>query len=433
MTADVRLPPGVRDFLPAAAATRRQIAGALLERFERWGYQRVITPQFECADVLERGLGDEGRREALRFVEPESGEIVALRPDITPQIARIAATRMADIAGPLRLCYEGSVIRRTGGARIQREILQAGVELLGAASPAGDGETAALAAEVLEWTGVSPRRLEIGHVGPARALVDGLDDPELSAALSERLARRDLSGADVLARRLDGDAPVLARLARTLPRLAGSIDHIREVAAAAEIAAITEPALREIESVLAAASEQAPEAIDAVEVSVDLGEVAGHPYYTGIRLAGWLAGVGSAVLVGGRYDQLVARYGGDREATGFAVDVELVAQARAGTGPVARGVLVSAESAGARERARAVTAALRRRGFCAALELGGLRGRRKLRTYAAQSGFERILLVGADRATLLELDGSLIPISGNALRQTLRGKPGKLDGLLCRD
>ncbi|MCA9680341.1 MAG: ATP phosphoribosyltransferase regulatory subunit, partial [Myxococcales bacterium] len=111
----VRLPAGVRDYLPRAAARRRAIAERLLALFERWGYQRIITPVYECADVLERGLGDAGRAEAIRFVEPGSAEVVALRPDFTPQIARIAATRMHDVDGPLRLCYEGAVHRLAAG------------------------------------------------------------------------------------------------------------------------------------------------------------------------------------------------------------------------------------------------------------------------------------------------------------------------------
>src|SRR6476661_6373621 len=103
----------------------RQLAGV----FEAWGYRRVITPVFEVADVLERGLGHDARAAAIRFVEPGTGEVVALRPDITPQIARLVATRMADVPGPIRLCYEGAVMRLAGEAG-QREILQAGIELV---------------------------------------------------------------------------------------------------------------------------------------------------------------------------------------------------------------------------------------------------------------------------------------------------------------
>jgi ATP phosphoribosyltransferase regulatory subunit len=85
----IRLPVGVRDFLPPAAARRRAIAEALIAEFERWGYDRIITPAFEYAEVLARGLGDAA---SLRFVEPATGEVVALRTDITPQIACCACS-----------------------------------------------------------------------------------------------------------------------------------------------------------------------------------------------------------------------------------------------------------------------------------------------------------------------------------------------------
>jgi ATP phosphoribosyltransferase regulatory subunit len=143
-TQGIRLPSGVRDFLPRAAARRRALAAAVIDVFESWGYARVITPMFECADVLERGLGAGARAAAIRFVEPGTGEVVALRPDITPQIARVVATRMADVPGPLRLCYEGAVMRLVG-EQGQREILQAGIELVDAPEPEGDAEALAVA------------------------------------------------------------------------------------------------------------------------------------------------------------------------------------------------------------------------------------------------------------------------------------------------
>jgi ATP phosphoribosyltransferase regulatory subunit len=123
------LPSGVRDFLPRAAARRRSLASGVMDVFEAWGYARIITPVFEVADVLERGLGHDARAAAIRFVEPGTGEIVALRPDITPQIARVVATRLAEIEGPIRLCYEGAVHRegRLAGSMGLREILQAGI------------------------------------------------------------------------------------------------------------------------------------------------------------------------------------------------------------------------------------------------------------------------------------------------------------------
>src|SRR5437879_4983217 len=109
--------------MPRAAAIRTDLARELGSVFEAWGYRRVITPVFEHAEVLERGLGAGARAAAIRFVEPGTGEVVALRPDITPQIARLVATRMADVPGPIRLSYEGAVYRlgRLAGEPGQRE------------------------------------------------------------------------------------------------------------------------------------------------------------------------------------------------------------------------------------------------------------------------------------------------------------------------
>src|SRR5215218_2575565 len=166
-TPPIRLPSGVRDFLPRAAARRRSLAEKMMQVFEAWGYARVITPMFECADVLERGLGAGARAAAIRFVEPGTGEVVALRPDITPQVARIVATRLADVEPPLRLCYEGAVMRLASELG-QREILQAGIELVGAAEPQGDAEVLAVAAATLTATQLPETRIDIGHVAFAR-------------------------------------------------------------------------------------------------------------------------------------------------------------------------------------------------------------------------------------------------------------------------
>ena len=133
----LRLPAGMRDFAPEAAAARRRIAETLLGVFDRWGFARVITPAFEYEDVLALGLGSAGRAAAIRFVEPSSGQVVALRPDITPQIARLIATRFRDEPGPVRLSYEGTVVRLDRRAGSQREVIQAGVELAGVEGPRG--------------------------------------------------------------------------------------------------------------------------------------------------------------------------------------------------------------------------------------------------------------------------------------------------------
>src|SRR4030095_1313534 len=152
----LRLPAGMRDHAPNAAAARRRIVDALLAVFENRGFARVITPAFEYEGCLARGRGAAAGAATFRFVEPSSGEVVALRPDITPQIARLIATRYRDEPGPVRLCYEGTVVRLERGARGQRELMQAGVELAGVPGADGDAEAIGLAGEALAAGRVPP-------------------------------------------------------------------------------------------------------------------------------------------------------------------------------------------------------------------------------------------------------------------------------------
>ena len=114
------LPAGMRDLLPEEARERRDLAQRALARLELFGYELVLLPAFEFADVLERGLGVLDASEVLRFVEPESGEVAAFRPDMTPQIARMIATRLGSRPPPFRLAYEGTVLRRLSARGLAR-------------------------------------------------------------------------------------------------------------------------------------------------------------------------------------------------------------------------------------------------------------------------------------------------------------------------
>jgi ATP phosphoribosyltransferase regulatory subunit len=105
------LPQGVRDFLPQRAEEIRGVEECLMGEFTRWGYRRVITPFFESLETISVGLGDNLRDKILKFVDPSTGEVVALRPDITPQIARLVATQLRGDTKPFRFCYNGRVIR----------------------------------------------------------------------------------------------------------------------------------------------------------------------------------------------------------------------------------------------------------------------------------------------------------------------------------
>ena len=330
-TSAIRMPSGVRDFLPRAAARRRSLAERVTGVFEAWGYARLITPMFEIADVLERGLGHDARAAAIRFVEPGTGEIVALRPDITPQVARVVATRLADVEGPIRLCYEGAVTR-LAAERGQREILQAGIELVDAGEPAGDAEVLAVAAAALAVARLAETRLEIGHVAPARFVAAQAPDADTRARLLAAVARKDRQGLRAVARRFPA---AVAPLAEALGSLWGPAEPTLARAAALPWPDDVHAALATLRAILAAFAELA----DApVPVTIELGEVRGFDYYTGARFAGYAGGAPEAVLRGGRYDELVGRYGRAARATGFAIDLEALAQAQRAAGvEVARG------------------------------------------------------------------------------------------------
>jgi len=376
-----RLPHGVRDLLPVAAARRRGLSQALAGEFARWGYRAVITPLYEYEEVLRRGMGSATR--AMRFVD--SGEILALRPDLTPQVARLVSTRLHDEPGPLRLFYEGSVVRNG------EELYQVGVELIDAPQPGGDLEAVTLAVSALQAAGVTDFTLDLGHAAVAHAaLADlGLDEDD-EAALHDALAKKDAARVEQVAAR--ARIPQRQRqLIVALPSLYGGPEVLERARKLVDDAA----ALDELTLLIERLRKLEP----GRAVSVDLGEVRGFRYYTGTRFAAYAAGVGGALAQGGRYDGVVERYGRAARATGFAVDVdrlaEVLRQRGAGAAPEAGGVLVAGDPLQALQIARD----LRAKGRRAVLDLDEPPASQSvLGERAKRMGLEEVILAGADGA-----------------------------------
>jgi len=365
--------------------------------FDAWGFARIVTPVFECADVLERGLGHDARAAAIRFVEPGTGEIVALRPDITPQVARLVATRMAEVEGPIRLCYEGAVTRLAGELG-QREQLQAGIELIDIAEPAGDAEVLAVAAAALAATQLPETRLDVGHVAPARHVLGAAPDADARARLAAALSRKDRAAVRAAARMLPAE---IAPLAEALVSLWGPAEVT--LLRAAELAWPDEVrgALGRLAAVLAAFAELADPPAPAV--TIDLGDLRGFDYYTGVRFAGYAGGAPDAVLRGGRYDELLGRYGRAARATGFAIDLEAVTEAQRAVGVAAptAALGVAVHGPGAPSLARA----LRARGLRAVTSVASptpawLRGAGLDVAVVIGAGGRRELVVGDTRRAL---------------------------------
>jgi ATP phosphoribosyltransferase regulatory subunit len=288
----------------------------VLGAFELHGYERVTLPVFEYASVLERGMGSLDAAEVLRFVEPESGEVVALRPDMTPQIARLVATRLADAPGPARLCYDGSVLRRRRErARRQRQVPQAGIELIGSEGPRGDLEVLSVAIASARAAGLERYTVDLSHARVAASLIEGAPRAAF-AELAEALALRDAAELSRRAARVGLPADT-ARALTELCELRGEGELWPRAERALRGTAAEAPLreLRELWEVVAARGE-------APALSVDLGEVWNFAYYTGPMFQLFAAGPGAAVGSGGRYDGLLGRFGAPRPAAGFAIDLD---------------------------------------------------------------------------------------------------------------
>jgi ATP phosphoribosyltransferase regulatory subunit len=319
-------PVGVRDFPPELAGAFYELQTLLVQTFTAQGYERVLTPTFELARVFERGLGPNEASRIMRFVDPQNGEVLAMRTDITPQIARMMAGALTDAPLPARLCYFGRVYRLRRHYEFQRrEIAQAGIELIGADGVDADIEVLRLCDAAL--TSASPRThtISIGHMGVLSAVLEGLEMSETSVAvLRNLLSKKDSVGVQNFA----SGRGVDAAHSQLLSRLCELYGHPDEVFSAVDelrdrIPAVAEP-LTHLRSVVDSLNktETGPRCL------IDLGEMQGFGYYTGIVFHAYAEGIGQAVASGGRYNKLLGRYGRDLPAAGFAIDEEGLTEVR---------------------------------------------------------------------------------------------------------
>ena len=318
------LPSGGRDVLAVEARELRGVEAALRESFARYGYREVMTPVLEFADVVDRA--QEGRlRDAFRLFD-QGGRVLVLRPDLTIPVARLVATRMADHPGPVRVSYVARAFRPPSPGRPRAsEMRQAGIELVGAAGPGADAEALALLAGSLRAAGLRELRVGVGDVSLTRAVLDGLGVPEAARAeLRGALAARNF----VEWRRLAGIAVPGgpgAALLRDLPALRGGREVIARIASGVPAAAAACEGLGRTLDLLAEHG-----AADAV--ILDLGVLRDWSYYSGVVFEAYAPGVGAPIAMGGRYDDLGARFGCDRPAVGFGITLDLLHQALVAAG-----------------------------------------------------------------------------------------------------
>ena len=312
------VPPGSQDLLAGDVRRRRRIQGAWFALADEAGYQEVIPPTFEYEEVFTTSAGPELASRLIRFVDRD-GRLVALRADFTSAIARVVATRLHAAPLPIRLSYAGKVYRQAPeGLGRRRELFQLGAELIGDPSAAADVEVLRMAIGLLASLRVPDFQINLGDIRFVRPLLQSLD-PAAAETLRAAIDRKDRAALADGARRLGAPAAV-ARALVELPELIGRGDVLlraRSLASGPEAEEAIER-LREVDALLTPAERR--------HVVYDLGEIRGLGYYTGIQFEVFVAGAGRAVGYGGRYDSLLALYGADRPAVGFALETDALAE-----------------------------------------------------------------------------------------------------------
>lgn len=316
------IPEGVQDFLPDECYNKRKIENILRQFFYLNGYDEVDTPIFEYLNVFSGTKASIEQEKMYRFFEPGTRTMV-LRPDITMPIARLASTKLKNSPKPLRLSYISSVYRYEDiQSTKQREVAQAGVELLGAQGPEGDAEIIAVAIQSLIELGLKDFQVDIGQVEFFKGLVEeaGLNE-NISENLRSLIDRKDMLGLEIYLRKLNIDEDLKTTLL-SLPKLYGTGEMLEK---AKKLSKNTR-CKKAIENIIEVYTILKNYGL-ADYVIFDLGMVQSLNYYTGIIFRGMTKDLGYPIFGGGRYDNLVSEFGVEMPATGFAMGIKRILMA----------------------------------------------------------------------------------------------------------
>ncbi|WP_042301028.1 ATP phosphoribosyltransferase regulatory subunit [Paraburkholderia kururiensis] len=310
------LPENIADVLPAEARKIEELRRRLLDRFRSYGYEMVMPPLLEYIESLLTGAGSDLNLRTFKLVDQLSGRTLGLRADMTPQVARIDA-HLLNRQGVTRLCYAGNVLHtRPRGLHATREQIQIGAEIYGHGGLEADVEIQQLMLDALRLAGLAKVRLDLCHAGVLAALMDG--QPAVTAlgeTLYEALAGKDVPRLAELTASLE---PVTRDALRALPMLYGDASVLAEARARLPQRPEIGRALDDLEFLAGQ--------VEGAEVMIDLADLRGYAYHSGVMFSAYVDGVPNAVARGGRYDQIGQAYGRARAATGFSLDLREVAR-----------------------------------------------------------------------------------------------------------
>ena len=312
------LPEGMEEWLSPNSWRQEELRRTLLDFYRRRGFELILTPLVEHLDALLTGTGSDLEQQTFKLIDPASGRLLGLRADMTPQAARIAARRYAD-QKVVRLCYLGTVLRTQpdspGGPRAPRQV---GCELFGDASVAADIEILQVMLETLKRASVPDVHLDLGHVGIYRTIATQLrlaaDD---EAALFDILQRKSQPDLTAFGREQRVDAKALAALGQLMD-LNGDVTVLKRAEAKlGRLGSAVGKSLDTLEQTVRALRRKFPK----LPVHIDLAELRGYRYQTGMVFAAFAPGHGRELARGGRYDGVGREFGVPRPATGFSADL----------------------------------------------------------------------------------------------------------------
>jgi ATP phosphoribosyltransferase regulatory subunit len=320
MSSDDRwlLPEGINESLPEQAEALEVFRRRILDLYHSWGYELVILPFIEYLESLLTGTGHDLDLQTFKLTDQLSGRMMGVRADMTPQVARIDAHRLKREV-PTRLCYLGTVLNtRPDGFAGSRSPMQVGAELYGHAGIDSDIEVLSLMLETLAISGVETIHIDLGHVGIFRSLASesGLTADQ-EADFFDMLQRKARPEIEEFLAGLELSETHRASLS-VLASMNGGLDVLEKARSMLAPVEGLANALDDIEAVARAISVDYP----GVELNIDLAELRGYHYQTGIVFAAYVPGQGKEIARGGRYDDIGKVFGRARPATGFSTDLK---------------------------------------------------------------------------------------------------------------
>ena len=315
------LPEDIADVLPSRARKIEELRRRSLDLYQSYGYELVSPPLLEFLDSLLTGTGSDLNLQTFKLVDQLSGRTLGLRADITPQVARIDA-HLLNREGVTRLCYAGSVahVRAPAGSS-SREELQIGAEIYGHAGWEADLEALSLLLQTLNKAGLKKVYLDLSHAGVLKGI---LGDHALNASDTESLytclQTKDRSG---LSQCITNMPPSIGKSLLALIELNGSCAEVLANARSGKFALPKNPVIEQAFNDLARLSEVLSP--NGVELSIDLADLRGYQYHSGVMFAAYVDGLPQPIARGGRYDHVGQAFGRSRPATGFSLDLYTLA------------------------------------------------------------------------------------------------------------